>query len=1422
MNAGSTWGNSTGFGQASLGSGGGLFGNSTTNPGAAASPFGSNTASTSFGAQPSTTPANNLFGGALTGPTLTFGSNLAAKPNTGLFGASNTSNTAGGLFGNSTLNAPASASGTSATSTGPFGSTAPNTASGGLFGNSSANSGGLFGNTNANNANTNNTSTNNSGGLFGSSAPPASGLNASTSNNSMFGASKTGGLFGNSSTQPTTGGLFNSGTLNTGLLSANKPATGGLFGSSTTQGTNGGLFGSSNTQNASGGLFGSSAKPAGGLFGSSNTGLMGNQNSGLNAASVSASNTNPYQSDSILNSINNTEASMPLSITGSLFVSKPASKKRSFAATDSKPENKRSLLGRLAQTFNIFRVATDASSSSGMAKIKGVFTLLNYVKDPTSANTEGYSIKKPKNGLRIPAADKSVGAVTKLVIKSKPLRFHLINADKVLNAKRRRILTLTLNSGKYIAGSITDDELSDDDEPAPQLTPAPVVMKGESTKSEDLNEEASPEEPTNEEGYFCSPSLKDLSQLTLPQLSEVVNFIVGRVDHGQIAYQFPVNLSQLFERCDMDINLVAKELFGKIIKIDNAVIRVYDDEDLESPGMGFELNVPATITVKAPPKKNHTVEQHIKRLQNFTGMTFVTYDPITYNWTFNVKHFSVWGLIEDSEDENDETEQMKRLRFLKKEQDSQEDQASATYSRIYENETYKQELKRQKIERITSGLPGGWEHDTTVKSGGLLNVKQQLVQNEINQAINLYKHDKSVAVLAANASDITIDSEEESGGDSENSIALNGPLYPDEVKNYDYLKQIVSVLPPNTDMDELVDEKAYEPDVEDDAIFDVISRPPALPTSKDWLLQLELANDINSALTPLLAVPRKAKKSLNAMNDLLFSDFNKSSVDLNQASTPIKETKEPQLLLSESASVEKSLIVRGMQNLLLKSSISTRSNKYPEVEIDSSLNFKTVASIFSDNPDFNILSLGVILFDKVDLRALAKYQDVDFSNTQLVKRLELLEQKKAFAAWLKSYIKNQKLDIAPDYLDAIFKLVCEGNLKGAIEQAIATRNLHLASIITLLDSNDEAARSISLSQLESWESSSSIDYIPAPIVNIHKILKGDFDEVSEGLPYSVALGLRIFYGNPIESLESVFEHILPTSTRDNLSDVLRIYVAYKSKSFAETGDVIYSSQLSSHVKWLIFQTLAASATADASLARDSIGEQFGKELQRLGLWKEAVFVFSSVDNNDSAEELIRQTIIKNVQFIKAPGIDEEEYLVNVLKVPQSLVYEAIAIDKFKRQDFWGKGEALAVAELWEEAHENICKVLGPTCVIEDDAEHIARLQTLIASFPDKGGILPNWNHGAGLYARYFDVLAAYDSQGSIESEDLDFLLNNMPLAPRDSFSSGVAAKIMAKKIGDIALENRRGVLDLRDKITALTLGENEKNYFARRLLAAGL
>lgn len=1346
-----------------------------------------------------------------TGPSgSTFGSS-SSKPADGLFGASRSSD----LFASKK---PASTSGLF----GNGGSSSTLAPPGGLFGNS--------GTTPAAPASTFGASNNTSSqlaGLFGSSntTAPSFGSNLIASSGKPFGGQNTTsapseGLFGskNSNTAAPTAGLFSSLNLNTSAPS------GGLFGSQ-----------NSNTSAPSGGFF---SKPSASLFGSNQTSgtngsIFNNTSGGLfNTSTVNANTaSNPYNYDQVFSKIQKDYTSMPQSITENVFGStkhpREAKPHRSSISTTGS-----SLLNKLGKTFRIFR---STANNPGFSIVKGLFTQPNYIntknKQTYLPKVTNLGAKKfNKKSYRSTVNSNGVGGdFKKLIIKTKPSRFHLINADKVLNSKKRRIITSFVSSSKILANNPpTDDDSSDYDideeaskfpykvnttnheEAAKEVSVEPVsISENDSDSSEIFN------------GYWCSPPIKELNRLSLEELANVENFIVGRIGFGQIAYIFPVDLSGVFITAQENETSFGEELFDNIVKFQKKAVIVYGDPVKKQP-IGFGLNVPATVTLIAPPAKNVSIEDHLKKIQSITGMEFITYDPITYQWVSKVKHFSVWGLIEDDE-ENEPSNggnDTQKLRDIKKQQDENEQEATLEYSKVYESDLIQQEIKRQKLSRVTSGLPGAWEFDSTILETPL-NTKKTLVEDEINRQIAEFKKEKAVDGISDEVSEITIGSDELDRVASTESLVFGAsePI-PEERRNFDYLKQIVSVLPKDVNMDELVNEKAYEPDVTNDAAFDTIQGKVDVAVSDDWLIQLEVAGDLNSSLSPYVTSLHPKSLNFETVDELLFPNFGERT-----ASTPLKVAIGPDTIIEEDEvqpfEPYPENISKVIYTLLSKASIILRNNLYPLVNCTEDVSFSDFQiSTIGGEEENQYFALGSALFDKVDIFTHQEFKDINKDDTQLVDYLTKKYKKRAFGMWLQKFnqrtidelLKANKSDV----LETVFLQICANDLKSAILSANNSNNSHLSVILTLLDSNDETVRAIAQSQLSYWSDTASINYIPKPVVKIYKILTGDFDDILAQLPWNISLALQVFYGSATIELHDVVSKIPSTESDNQFIDLLRIYRQIKTSNDQEVSSLLENSNTNDKIKWLTSQVLLIGEEP----LNDNLAFNFGEYLENHNLWKEAIFVYSHISDDTQAEHLIRKTVISNVDNQKNPrhSIEEEEYLTKVLKVPHSLIYESIAIQKHAVGEYWLECEALIEAKLWERAHSVIVKELGPSTVISKDEISHQHLLDLVSKFPQLGLIIPTWRQGAGAYASYLKLSSEFYNGKDIEIHELDQLLTNISLLKMDdSFKSGAALKIMSKTLGDISIVYKESIVDIRSKIFALKLGENEKEYFSVRL-----
>ena len=203
-------------------------------------------------------------------------------------------------------------------------------------------------------------------------------------------------------------------------------------------------------------------------------------------------------------------------------------------------------------------------------------------------------------------------------------------------------------------------------------------------------------------GYWCTPSLNELAKMNVSQLASVKDFSVGRKGSGQMMFRSPVDLTEFEGRWN--------ELLGDAIVFKNKLICVYKtDEEKPEPGNG--LNVPATVSISgcypkdAKTKKQITdpdypgLPKHIELLRSYCGMEFVNYDALTGTFTFNVEHFSIWGMVDEQEDEPADVQrfqrQQQRERVLQGEAEERQRRALEKVQGVEEEMWEREEEKKE-------------------------------------------------------------------------------------------------------------------------------------------------------------------------------------------------------------------------------------------------------------------------------------------------------------------------------------------------------------------------------------------------------------------------------------------------------------------------------------------------------------------------------------------------------------------------------------------------------------------------------------------------------------------------------------------------------------------------------------------------------
>ncbi|KAG8851380.1 hypothetical protein FRB96_009215 [Tulasnella sp. 330] len=228
----------------------------------------------------------------------------------------------------------------------------------------------------------------------------------------------------------------------------------------------------------------------------------------------------------------------------------------------------------------------------------------------------------------------------------------------------------TMLAGRPSPGPGTPQTLSGLGRSQPRLSgPSPSQSFGHITEPNDtpskvpqsvMKNKDRATDPSEKQGeYWTEPSLSRLRGQSFDTLSHVDHFRVNRTGYGSIEFLQPVNLTTLKSVDDIP---------GTYVVLDLKECVVYPDES-EKPPAGEGLNVPSRIVLTGcwPIDKstqepitdpsNPRVAAHIKRLQKIPDAAFVDYEPVGGTWTFEVPHFTRYGLDDDFDDEDVEEDQ---------------------------------------------------------------------------------------------------------------------------------------------------------------------------------------------------------------------------------------------------------------------------------------------------------------------------------------------------------------------------------------------------------------------------------------------------------------------------------------------------------------------------------------------------------------------------------------------------------------------------------------------------------------------------------------------------------------------------------------------------------------------------------------------
>ncbi|KAF2744617.1 hypothetical protein M011DRAFT_407995, partial [Sporormia fimetaria CBS 119925] len=231
---------------------------------------------------------------------------------------------------------------------------------------------------------------------------------------------------------------------------------------------------------------------------------------------------------------------------------------------------------------------------------------------------------------------------------------------------------------------------------------------------------------------------------------------------------------------------------------------------------------------------------------------------------------------------------------------------------------------------------------------------------------------------------------------------------------------------------------------------------------------------------------------------------------------------------------------------------------------------------------------------------------------------------------------------------------------------------------------------------------------------------------------------------------------------------------------------------------------------------DKITLTYAASLHTPELWTTAVYVYAYLSSAAMREHYIRALLAQYSGTYSLTATDRTyTYLTEELKVPIEWMHYAAALEaKSKGDDFHETLHLIKAGQL-EEAHEVLCRSVGPDSIISRDYDSLRELlgefTPTPASSPPKEPV-QGWSHGGQIYFDYIHLLDLTNNQSARRlDEELNNEIRDLLLKLQGSL------EVVARDRWDACgLEERVALTEISGTVAAL-LTKNMRNDHARVL-----
>lgn len=854
--------------------------------------------------------------------------------------------------------------------------------------------------------------------------------------------------------------------------------------------------------------------------------------------------------------------------------------------------------------------------------------------------------------------------------------------------------------------------------------------------------------------YYTVPAFSELQQMTEGELAQVEGFTVGCHGLGSVQWIGKTDVRHL--------NL------DDLIFFERKEVIVYKDDDHNKHPQGSGLNRPAIVELLGifPPRKSPTSDKYRDRVKQRTediGATFLDYTGDKGIWRFRVEHFSRYGFDDDEDDD-----------------DVDMDAANATGSGLqtsgHKMVSSSRELRsssvthRSTLLRKSTMFNSGVGVDTVAafsgagasRAGGSWTTTAPTAVDPVEEepvalAIDDDSTSKKVSLPASSAFVLPPIVLKPLG------LGAEGARLPISDKSATYQLMQQSSGQGSAAVHNHVDAgmfmaRSFRCSWGPNGELVTLGRPISRSVASDSSQRREgLAATVNIEF-PLRSAATVARKA--EIQEALKMHFECAS----QRQRSVSEDEEEQSDAPKAFALPSDMmLVNSLHRYVaFAESKASAAGHATELTRKKLLLWKLVRALWGQEHSVRDMDNNALL-------PLAARDDP--SALENLDTFQWLDLRRQFASqWFEEAVESHvDLTATPEN---VLQLLLQHRVAEAAELAMACGDFRLATLVAQADTMAGGDfRSLLEAQMAQWSDDGTLELMDEPLILVYSLLAGSVEvvtarqQLATARPWLESLALFLWYKRgPATSLRAALEEFqeavakrqapAPLSAFDSAGDkddvlmeLMKLYVGSSGSLSAVlspsgwTGNAAGSRHhLDYELVWHLHSVLRAAGYRLERQWESHVHRGFMDQLERAGLWEEAVYV--ALNASDAAERAAtaRALLFRNADLLAQKPAARREALAARLGLPIEWLSEALAVRAVARHAPHDEIAHWMAAGKFAAAHAALMARVALPCVFAGEAAVAAQL---LQELEPHAAAIPQWRSATQAHALGGGLLLEY-------------------------------------------------------------------------------